>query len=48
MYQVFLNPDGSYGAIALNEGEAVIVVFKDGTHSVKCEIPSKAIVSLRW
>lgn len=48
MYQVFLNPDGSYGAIALNEGEAVIVVFKDGTHSVKCEIPAKAIVSLRW
>lgn len=47
-YHVFLNPDGTYGVIALNEGEAVVVVFKDGNHSVKCEIPSKSIVSLSW
>jgi len=47
-YQVFLNPDNTYGAILCNEGEAVVVVFKDGTHSVKVEVPSKSLVSVAW
>jgi len=47
-YQVFLNPDNTYGAILCNEGEAVTVVFKDGEHSVKVEVPSNALVSVLW
>lgn len=48
MYQAFLNPDGTHAVIVCNEGAATAIVFKDGTHSVKCGIPSQALVSLIW
>lgn len=47
-YLAFQNRDGSYAVIICNEGDGVVVVFKDGTHSVRCEVPSRSIVSLRW
>lgn len=48
MYQAYLNPDGSHSVIILNEGESTSLVFKEGSRSVKCGVPSKSIVSLIW
>ena len=48
-YMAFRNPDKSYGVIILNENsdDRQLVFVSDG-HSVKCDIPAKAIVSLKW
>jgi len=48
-YQVYRNPDDSYGVIILNEGnQGQQLVFKSPVHSVKFSVPAKAIVSLGW
>ena len=48
-YLAFLNPDGSYGILALNEGsEARQLVFCTDSHSVKVDIPAKSVVSALW
>ncbi len=48
-YLVFRNPDNSYGVVILNENfDARQLVFISSAHSVKCDIPAKSIVSLKW
>ena len=48
-YLVFKNPDDSYGVVVLNENsEAKQLVFISSEHSVKCDVPAKSIVSLKW
>lgn len=48
-YLVFRNPDSSYGAVILNENsDARQLVFISSAHSVKCDVPAKSIVSLKW
>ena len=48
-YLVFRNPDNSYGVVVLNENsEAKQLVFISSEHSVKCDVPAKSIVSLKW
>ena len=48
-YLVFKNPDNSYGVIVLNENsDARQLVFISAEHSVKCDVPAKSIVSLKW
>ena len=48
-YLAFLNPDGSYGILALNEGsEDRQLVFATDLHSVKVDIPAKSVVSALW
>ena len=48
-YLVFRNPDDSYGVVVLNENsEAKQLVFISSEHSVKCDVPAKSIVSLKW
>ena len=48
-YLVFRNPDNSYGVVILNENsDARQLVFISSEHSVKCDVPAKSIVSLKW
>ena len=48
-YLVFRNPDNSYGVVILNENSDVRqLVFISSAHSVKCDVPAKSIVSLKW
>lgn len=48
-YLVFRNPDNSYGVVILNENsDAMQLVFISSAHSVKCDVPAKSIVSLKW
>ena len=48
-YLVFRNPDSSYGVVILNENsDARQLVFISSEHSVKCDVPAKSIVSLKW
>ena len=48
-YLVFRNPDSSYGVVILNENsDARQLVFISSAHSVKCDVPAKSIVSLKW
>ena len=48
-YLVFRNPDSSYGVVILNENsDARRLVFISSAHSVKCDVPAKSIVSLKW
>lgn len=48
-YLVFKNQDNSYGVIILNENsDARQLVFISAEHSVKCDVPAKSIVSLKW
>ncbi len=48
-YLAFLNPDHSYGIIALNTGaEDFQFTFSDKTNSVKLAVPAKSIASVRW
>ena len=48
-YLVFRNPDNSYGVVILNENpDARQLVFISSAHSVKCDVPAKSIVSLKW
>lgn len=48
-YLVFRNPDNSYGVVILNENsDARQLVFISSKHSVKCDVPAKSIVSLKW
>lgn len=48
-YLAFRNTDNSYGVVILNESsEARQLVFVSDGHSVKCDIPAKSIVSLKW
>ena len=48
-YLVFRNPDSSYGVVILNENSDVRqLVFISSEHSVKCDVPAKSIVSLKW
>ena len=48
-YLVFRNPDNSYGVVILNEtSDARQLVFISSAHSVKCDVPAKSIVSLKW
>lgn len=47
MYQAYLNPDGSYAIIILNEGGSEQqLVFTTDAHSVKITVPAKAIASI--
>lgn len=48
-YLAFLNPDNSYGVIAINKSDAAQqFVFVSEEHSVNAEIPAKSIASLGW
>lgn len=48
-YLTFLNPDGSYAALILNENSDVQQLSFVGTrHSVKFTVPAQSIVSLIW
>lgn len=48
-YLAFKNPDASYGVVILNENSsAQQLVFISSAHSVKCDVPAKSIVSLKW
>lgn len=48
-YQAYKNVDGSYGVVILNENDASQqFVFISTKHSVKCNVPAKSIVSLKW
>ena len=48
-YQVFKNPDGTYGAIVLNEtGDSQPISFAGSRKSVKCTLPARSIVSVIW
>ena len=48
-YLVFRNPDDSYGVVILNENtDSKQLVFISSKHSVKCDVPAKSIVSLKW
>lgn len=48
-YQLYKNPDGSYGAIILNEStKDQQFVFAVEDHSVKCTAAARSIVSVLW
>lgn len=45
----FLNPDGTYAAVVLNENDSAhAVTFEDGTVSLSYAVPAKAVASFRW
>lgn len=45
----FLNPDGTYALVAMNEsGEAKTVTVDDGKRHFKYTLPGRAVVSFRW
>ena len=48
-YLAFLNPDGSYGVLAMNEGsETRQLVFVTEAHSVHVDVPAQSVVSALW
>lgn len=48
-YLTFLNPDGSYAALILNENsEAQQLSFMGAKHSIRHTVPAQSIVSLIW
>ena len=48
-YQLYRNPDGSYGALILNEsGSEAQVCFVTDRYSVACRIPARAVQSVSW
>ncbi len=48
-YQWYVNPDGSYAILLLNENASdVIVNFVTDRHSLSCRVPSRSIQSLVW
>ena len=45
----FLNPDGTYGLLLLNEGtEAQTMTVSDGTQHFKVTVPASGVVSCKW
>lgn len=48
-YAAFINPDGSYGLVVSNRGEARQVNVKlNGDAAFVADLPEKAVVSYRW
>jgi glucosylceramidase len=48
-YTVAENPDGTYGAVLLNETDAAVkLVLEDENHSFPLTVPAKGITSCRW
>ena len=48
-YAAFINPDGSYGLVICNQGEAQQVnVSLNGVAAFVAELPAKAVVSYSW
>ena len=48
-YAAFINPDGSYGLVVSNRGEARQVnVSLNGDAAFVADLPAKAVVSYRW
>ncbi len=48
-YAAFINPDGSYGLVISNQGEAQQVnVSLNGVAAFVAELPAKAVVSYSW
>lgn len=47
--QMFLNPDGSIGALVLNEGTSEVpLVIANDNFTVEYTVPAKSVVSLWW
>ena len=45
----FVNPDGSYAAVIINEGdEAKSINLSDGTHNFTCNVPANGVISCKW
>ena len=45
----FVNPDGSYAAVIINEGdEAKSINLSDGTHNFTCKVPANGVISCKW
>lgn len=48
-YQWYVNPDGSYALLLLNEsGSEAIVNFVTDKHSLSCKVPARSIQSVLW
>ncbi len=48
-YQLYRNPDGSYAALILNEGNAEAQLnFVTDRYSVACRVPARAVQSVTW
>ena len=45
----FLNPDGSYATVIINEGdEAKSINLSDGIHNFSCSVPANGVISCKW
>ena len=45
----FINPDGTYGAVLMNNGdEDKTLNIGDGTSYVRVTVPGKAVTSVKW
>lgn len=45
----FLNPDGSFAAVIINEGdETKSINLSDGIHNFTCNVPANGVISCKW